>query len=163
VKARTAPRRSRVNRPRHVDAACCGVGRGWARSSCSDRGAVMLPKAYSAAAKKIDALQAEIDELITLWIRERAAEISGVPALLLRRMLERRSCGYCCGRALKTIANETDVLGRRHDYHPDTPPIGGGDDVPAERPIRVMMFGGQFVSTDDKETLGLSASGPDAL
>ena len=32
-----------------------------------------------------------------------------------------------------------------------------------ERPIRVIMFSGQFVSTDDSETLGLSASGPDAL
>jgi hypothetical protein len=31
------------------------------------------------------------------------------------------------------------------------------------RPIRIILFGGQFVSTDDNETLGLSATGPDAL
>jgi len=36
-----------------------------------------------------------------------------------------------------------------------------GDDF--ERPIRVIMFGGQFVSTDDGETIGMSATGPDAL
>jgi hypothetical protein len=38
-----------------------------------------------------------------------------------------------------------------------------GDDIPDERPIRVILFGGQFVSTDDAETIGLSATGPDAL
>jgi hypothetical protein len=71
---------------------------------------VMLPKEYSAAAKKAEALQAEIEELITLRIRERAAEISGVPAMVLRRMLESRSCGYCRCLALKNIANKTDGL-----------------------------------------------------
>jgi hypothetical protein len=65
---------------------------------------------YSAAAKKAEALQAEIDELSTLRIRERAAEISGVPSLMLRRMLESRSCGYCRCLALKNIANETNGL-----------------------------------------------------
>jgi len=39
--------------------------------------------------------------------------------------------------------------------------MDSGEDI--ERPIRVILFGGQFVSTDDAETLGLSASGPDAL
>ena len=58
-------------------------------------------KEFSAAIKKIDALHAEIDELITLRIRERAAEISGAPAMALRRMLEHRSCGYCRCLALK--------------------------------------------------------------
>jgi hypothetical protein len=38
-----------------------------------------------------------------------------------------------------------------------------GDDIPDDRPIRVILFGGQFVSTDDSETVGMSASGPDAL
>jgi hypothetical protein len=38
-----------------------------------------------------------------------------------------------------------------------------GADVPDDRPIRVILFGGQFVSTDDSETVGMSASGPDAL
>jgi len=70
----------------------------------------MLPKEYSAAVKKIEALQAEVDELITLRIRKRAAEISGVPTLVLRRMLEQRSCGYCRCMAFKNIANETDGL-----------------------------------------------------
>jgi hypothetical protein len=70
----------------------------------------MLPKEYSAAVKKAEALQAEIDELITLRIRERAAEISGVPSMVLRRMLEGRSCGYCRCMALKNVANETDGL-----------------------------------------------------
>jgi hypothetical protein len=70
----------------------------------------MLPKEYSAVVKKANALQAEIDELITLRIRERAAEISGVPTIVLRRMLESRSCGYCRCLALKNIANETDGL-----------------------------------------------------
>jgi len=70
----------------------------------------MPPKEYSAAVKKIGALQAEIDELITLRIRERAAEISGVPAMVLRRMLEQRSCGYCRCMALKNVANESDGL-----------------------------------------------------
>ena len=36
-----------------------------------------------------------------------------------------------------------------------------GDDF--ARPIRVIFFGVQFVSTDDAETIGLSATGPDAL
>jgi hypothetical protein len=47
------------------------------------------------------------------------------------------------------------------DYKPDAAPVAEGDDV--ERPIRVILFGGQFVSTDDSDTLGMSASGPDAL
>jgi hypothetical protein len=64
----------------------------------------------AAAVKKAEALQAEIDELITSRIRERAAEISGIPCLVLRRMLESRSCGYCCCMALKNIANETGGL-----------------------------------------------------
>jgi len=46
---------------------------------------------------------------------------------------------------------------------PNTEVAREADDVPAERPIRVIMFGGQFVSTDDNKTLGLSAYGPDAL
>ena len=71
---------------------------------------MMLPKEYSAAVKRAEALQAAIDELITHRIRERAAEISGVPSLVLRRMLESRSCGYCRCLALKNIANETDGL-----------------------------------------------------
>jgi hypothetical protein len=70
----------------------------------------MLPKEYAAAVKKIDALQAELDKLITGRIHERAAEISGVPVLVLRRMLEQRCCGYCRCRALKNIADETDGL-----------------------------------------------------
>ena len=36
-------------------------------------------------------------------------------------------------------------------------------EISEERPIRIILFGGQFVSTDDNETLGLSATGPDAL
>src|SRR5262249_50337919 len=44
---------------------------------------------------------------------------------------------------------------------PNTEVAREADDVPAERPIRVIMFGGQFVSTDDNETLGLSAYGPE--
>jgi len=47
------------------------------------------------------------------------------------------------------------------NYKPDTRPVAEGDDI--ERPIRVILFGGQFVSTDDSETVGLSATGPDAL
>ena len=45
-----------------------------------------------------------------------------------------------------------------------------GDDIPddrpfafSERPIRVILYGDQFVSCDDSETVGLSASGPNAL
>jgi hypothetical protein len=49
------------------------------------------------------------------------------------------------------------------DYVPDTEPVAEGDDVPDDRPIRVILFGGQFVSTDDSETIGMSATGPDAL
>ena len=51
----------------------------------------------------------------------------------------------------------------------DTAPVAEGADVssqermPDDRPIRVILFGGQFVSTDDSETVGMSASGPDAL
>jgi hypothetical protein len=44
--------------------------------------------------------------------------------------------------------------------------VSEGDDLPfafSERPIRVILYGGQFVSIDDGETIGLSASGPDAL
>jgi DNA helicase TIP49 (TBP-interacting protein) len=70
----------------------------------------MLSNEYSAAVKKAEALQAEIDKLITYRIRERAAEISGVPSMVLRRMLEGRSCGYCRCMALKNVANETDGL-----------------------------------------------------
>jgi hypothetical protein len=47
--------------------------------------------------------------------------------------------------------------------NPDTAPVAEGDDVPDDRPIRVIMFGGQFVSTDDSDTIGMSAAGPDAL
>ena len=47
------------------------------------------------------------------------------------------------------------------NYKPDTRPVAEGDHI--ERPIRVILFGGQFVSTDDSETVGLSAAGPDAL
>ncbi len=67
-------------------------------------------KKYAATVKKAEALQADIDELITNRIRERAAEISGVPSMVLRRILESRSCGYCRCLALKNIANETDGL-----------------------------------------------------
>jgi hypothetical protein len=63
-------------------------------------------KKYAPALKKIEALQAELDELITERIHERAAEISGVPAKELRWMLENRSCGYCSCLALKKIAND---------------------------------------------------------
>ena len=39
-----------------------------------------------------------------------------------------------------------------------------GDDIgPSERPIRVLQYGNQFVSTDDSETLGMSATGENAL
>ena len=65
-------------------------------------------KECAAAVKKIENLQAEIDELITLHIRERAAQISGVPAMALRRMLEHRSSGYCRCLALKNIANDCE-------------------------------------------------------
>jgi len=66
----------------------------------------MLRKEYSTAVKKVEALEAELDELITLWVRERAAEISGAPALVLRKMLEQRAGGYCRCKALKNIAND---------------------------------------------------------
>ena len=66
----------------------------------------MLQKEYSTAIKKVEALGAELDELITLWVRERAAEISGAPALVLRKMLEQGSNGYCRCKALKNIAND---------------------------------------------------------
>jgi hypothetical protein len=66
----------------------------------------MLQKEYSTAVNKVEALGGELDELITLWVRERAAEISGAPALVLRKMLEQRSCGYCRCKALKNIAND---------------------------------------------------------
>jgi hypothetical protein len=49
------------------------------------------------------------------------------------------------------------------DYKPNIAPVAEGDDIPDERPIRVIMFGGQFVSTDDSDTIGMSATGPDAL
>lgn len=45
----------------------------------------------------------------------------------------------------------------------DCKPVAEGYDIPDKRPIRVILFGGQFVSTDDSETIGLSATGPDAL
>jgi hypothetical protein len=70
----------------------------------------MLPEKYAAAVEKIEALQAEIDELVTERIRTRAAEISGVPTSALRRLLEVRSGGYCRCLALKKIANGTDGL-----------------------------------------------------
>ena len=38
-----------------------------------------------------------------------------------------------------------------------------GDDAPDDRPIRVLQYGNQFVSTDDSETLGMSATGENAL
>jgi len=47
---------------------------------------------------------------------------------------------------------------------PDDLAVSEGDDVDiSERPIRVILFGGHFVSTDDSETVGMSATGPDAL
>jgi hypothetical protein len=38
-----------------------------------------------------------------------------------------------------------------------------GDDIPDKRPLRVILFGGQFVALDDSEFVGLSASGPRCL
>jgi hypothetical protein len=32
-----------------------------------------------------------------------------------------------------------------------------------ERPIRVILFGGQFAACDDAEALGISASGPNCV
>jgi hypothetical protein len=49
------------------------------------------------------------------------------------------------------------------DYKPDLRSVAEGDDVPDERPIRIILYGGQFVSTDDSETLGMRVTGPDAL
>jgi len=63
-------------------------------------------KKYAAALKKIEVLQAELDELITERIHERAAEISGAPAKVMREMLENRSHGYCRCLALKKIADD---------------------------------------------------------
>ena len=50
------------------------------------------------------------------------------------------------------------------NYKP-CPPVAEGDDIPDERPIRVLCYGNgdQFVSTDDDDTLGMSATGPNAL
>jgi len=51
----------------------------------------------------------------------------------------------------------------------DCKPVAEGDDIPdnvppsEQRPIRVIMFGDGFISTDDGETVGISATGPDAL
>jgi hypothetical protein len=38
-----------------------------------------------------------------------------------------------------------------------------GDDVPDERPLRVLLFGSQFVAVDDAEAMGFSASGPNCV
>jgi len=61
---------------------------------------------YVPALQKIEALQAEIDQLITEHIHAHAAEISGTPAKPLRGVLERRAHGYCRCLALKNIADE---------------------------------------------------------
>ena len=37
------------------------------------------------------------------------------------------------------------------------------DDVPDERPLRVILFGGNFAALDDAELMGISASGPGCL
>jgi len=54
--------------------------------------------------------------------------------------------------------------------HQPAPACAEGDDIDdprpfafSERPIRVICYGDQFVATDDAETLGLSATGPDAI
>jgi len=38
-----------------------------------------------------------------------------------------------------------------------------GGDVRDDRPLLVILFGDQFCSCDDAETLGMSATGPGAL
>jgi hypothetical protein len=45
---------------------------------------------------------------------------------------------------------------------PDHAPVAEGDDF-AERPLQVILFGGQFAALDDAEAMGLSASGPRCL
>jgi hypothetical protein len=37
-----------------------------------------------------------------------------------------------------------------------------GDDIP-ERPLRVILFGSQFVAVDESEAMGFSASGPNCV
>ena len=38
-----------------------------------------------------------------------------------------------------------------------------GDDIPDERPLRAILFGGNFVALDDSEAFGISASGPSCV
>jgi hypothetical protein len=48
------------------------------------------------------------------------------------------------------------------DYRPNTERPSARAAIYA-RPIRVILFGPEFAACDGSETLGLSASGPDAL
>jgi hypothetical protein len=49
------------------------------------------------------------------------------------------------------------------DYRPNTEAVAEGSDFDYARRIRVILFGREFAACDDSETLGLSASGLDAL